>query len=284
MLRKRARTSSDNRSNEVLEGSGEKSVSIVEASGHVNFFANLEEGIDRVTKPNAEYLKEKKDEQEGYEKKIGYLTYLGQDTNEALKKQDWYMKPRAAVDDIYDERGRKVEVGQKFKSFIDPMKVIKANTLKAPPQPESGPSTSNGVALETYQSCLENAPSDLVRPRTSRHKEKKVKKKHKKEKKRKKSKSRKRKRSPSSESSNSSDDDKIEAAKRMELERLRNERLKREREERQRAEQLLAKLSGFQTAEEKEKEKTKKPIPGVKQKYNSQFNPELAKQNYENTR
>lgn len=54
----------------------------VPASQHVDLFADHEDKTQKV-KPMDE---EKRLEQEKYEKQIGYLTYLGQDTNESLGK------------------------------------------------------------------------------------------------------------------------------------------------------------------------------------------------------
>ena len=53
---------------------------------HVNFFEELEAGESGTSQGNVEREKEKKQEQEEYEKKIGLLTYLGQDTNELTGK------------------------------------------------------------------------------------------------------------------------------------------------------------------------------------------------------
>jgi hypothetical protein len=93
----------------------------------------------------------------------------------------------------------------------------------------------------------------------------------------KKSKKRKRK-SSSSSSSSSSDEEERRKLQKQKLEKLREERLQREKIERRKADELLAKLKG-----ETEKPETPK-IPTtnhVKQKYNSQFNPWLARQNYD---
>lgn len=51
---------------------------IVQSDGHVNFFVDVEEGR-RQGGVNKEAEAEKKQEQEDYEKKIGYLVYLGKE-------------------------------------------------------------------------------------------------------------------------------------------------------------------------------------------------------------
>lgn len=70
--------------------------------------------------------------------------------------------------------------------------------------------------------------------------------------------------------------DKDKEEKESVLVKLREKRLKREREERFRASQILAKMNGIVPVEVPKQE----PKPTIVQKYNSQFNPYLAKQNY----
>lgn len=55
---------------------------------HVNFFEDLESG-ETTAAANKEHEAEKKHEQEEYEKKVGYLTYLGQDSQELTGEKTW---------------------------------------------------------------------------------------------------------------------------------------------------------------------------------------------------
>uniref|UniRef100_A0A182PGA5 Cir_N domain-containing protein n=1 Tax=Anopheles epiroticus TaxID=199890 RepID=A0A182PGA5_9DIPT len=171
---------------------------------HVNFFSELEEGKhDGVKRSNADHDKEKKEEQEKYEKQIGYLTYLGQDTNEALGKRDWYdTAPKRTV--CLDEKGKPIEVGLKTKNYHDPLNVIRSESIE---------------------------------------------------------------------------DEELLKAKKAQLELMRKQRIAREREEKKRTEKMLAKLRGDPEPSPKPKQGPQHAVP--RQKYNSQFNPELAKQNYE---
>lgn len=241
--------------------------------GHVNLFQALEEGRDSVKKPNAEYEKEKKEEQEKYEKQIGYLTYLGQDTNESLKKQDWYEEPP----DRESLKCDKTEVGLKFKSYHDPLNVIRRYLPEEKIEPASGSGTQR-LKTTRYEPIMEQVVSINEKLDARKHvkKSSKKSKKHKKHKKHKKSK--KRKKSDTSSSESEEEDEETQALKRQKLEILRQERLKREQAERVKAEQLLAKLRGDPAPKPPEPSVDRVP---VKQKYNSQFNPELARQNYD---
>ena len=106
-------------------------------------------------------------------------------------------------------------------------------------------------------------------------KHKKSKKKHKKEKKSKKGKSKKKSRRKSSESSDS-EDDLERVRKQQKLEKLRQERLNRETKERAKANHVLY---GIPIEEKAAKGSKKDGSKEGERKYNSQFNPHLAKQN-----
>lgn len=201
---------------------------------HVNFFQDLEDGHVAHTGINKEHEQEKKEEKEAYEKKIGYLTYLGQDTDEITGNVQWYnKKPKRLELNKIDK-----EIETKVKTFNDPLMVIKKYIESDPKEKK----TSKELSIKTK----DDSPQ-------KKHKKKKKKKEKKKEKDREKDK------------------------KKFTLEKLREERLKRERGERYRASQLLAKINGVKPIEAAPKSP---PKPTIVQKYNSQFNPYLAKQNY----
>lgn len=250
---------------------------------HVNFFADLEDGKSGTKRTNREHEKEKKEEQEKYEKQIGYLTYLGQDTNESLGTRDWYDKaPHRA--DTYDSSGKRVEVGFQVKSFNDPLNVMKrylGTTASSSSKAKEAEIAAPQPSTSKYVSPLVHI-SDMKPPEVKkRHKEKKKRKKSKKHKKEKKSHKRRR----SDSSSEDEDEQRMKRIKIEKLEQLRAERLKREKEERRRSDELIARVTGVPLKPDKEETKaTTSAVPErrpIKQKYNSQFNPELAKQNYE---
>uniref|UniRef100_A0A2H8TQS4 Leukocyte receptor cluster member 1 n=1 Tax=Melanaphis sacchari TaxID=742174 RepID=A0A2H8TQS4_9HEMI len=200
---------------------------------HVNFFQDLEDGHVAHTGVNKDHEQEKKEEKEAYEKKVGYLTYLGQDTDEATGNVQWYNKKPKRLDLCKTDK----EIETKVKTFNDPLIVMKKY-------------------VETDHKSSKHSKT-LIK----KHDDSPLKKHKKKKKKKEKEKV----------------NDKHE--KKLTLEKLREQRLKREREERFRASQLLARMNGTIPVEVSKPQ----PKPTIVQKYNSQFNPFLAKQNYPTT-
>ncbi|CAH0729815.1 unnamed protein product, partial [Brenthis ino] len=232
----------------------QNSVQYQEPQEHINLFSDIDNAVQTTNKEHDREIKEKR---EDYEKKIGYLTYLGQDTNETLGKKNWYELPPEStrfsrpsyVKDTYDKlvlkdedgKPKKMEldekdgeIGWKSKQRIDPLNSFKkyCNDKKYPTQKYAGNIKDN----------LKN--TNKKKESNNRYSNK--------------------------EKTNNKDDS---AAK---LQKLREARLKREQQEKYRTEMFLSKLSG-EVPENEETDKIKK----VKPKYNSQFNPELARQNYQ---
>ncbi|XP_073845129.1 leukocyte receptor cluster member 1 [Musca autumnalis] len=226
---------------------------------HVNLFADYK---SHVKTTNKELEREKKEEQEKYEKKIGYLTYLGQDTNEALRLKSWYEVAPKRID-VGEER-EFVEKDLRTKHNQDPLTFIKA---VLPPEPSAEKRRSVGSTRKSQTPVLSPEKGKDEGSDTKRHKKhKKERKKHKKEKHKKHHSEHKQKK----KYKDRQEEDALQ--KRLKLEQLRKERLRREMVEKARQEALLAPKEVKQTTETP-------AIPRVVQKYNSQFNPELAKQN-----
>ncbi len=243
-------------------------------SGHVNFFANLEDGQQVEGVANKEHELEKKKEQEDYEKQIGLLTYLGQGSRESIGESAWYEKP-SLIKTLQQQPPEEINhKSEKAKSMFDPLRVIRHYIGK----PEISQPTKKSISNQkSGQLAIEPGPSK------SKKKEKKKRKSSKRsrhssdsEDSSRRPKKRSRKDSTSSSTSSSSEDEK---KKRLQI--LRAKRLEREKAERARTNKLLATVHGLPPPrEEKESDDDKvvKVQPKV-QKYHSQYNPEVAKQN-----
>ncbi|XP_047362804.1 leukocyte receptor cluster member 1 homolog [Vespa velutina] len=255
-LRQQARTKYDGRADtsnitaEISTGSSE----------HVNFFSDLEKGKIDYNKPNVDHEKEKKEEKEKYEKQIGYLTYLGQDTNEALGKKNWYEElPKRLTD-----KDKDIEVEIKKKVLHDPIQDMKKylSIMGSVCSEKHVKTEITSVKRRHYD--LDDSDNEMEK-RSSGKKNKKHKKKYKKQKR---------------EENDTFDESSEKSKITTNIEKLRAERLLREQKEKLRAEVLVAKLRGDPLPISLSEEI---PKPSVKQKYNSQFFPEIARQNAERT-
>lgn len=205
-----------------------------------------------------EHEKEKKEEKEKYEKQIGYLTYLGQDTNEATGKKNWYEElPKRLTD-----TEKNVEVETKKKALNDPMIDIKKylNVMRSEP-------VEDHLKIKTESVKRKYCNSDSSHSDQESHS---TRKKHKKDKKCKKHEKEKYKQLVRKE---------VKSQSSIDIEKLRAERMLREQSEKLRTEALLAKVRG----EPIPIVAPETPKPTIKQKYNSQFFPEIARQNAERT-
>uniref|UniRef100_A0A0A1XQZ4 Leukocyte receptor cluster member 1 n=1 Tax=Zeugodacus cucurbitae TaxID=28588 RepID=A0A0A1XQZ4_ZEUCU len=240
----------------------------VDNQQHVDLFSDYKSHIKKTNKALED---EKKEEQEKYEKQIGYLTYLGQDTNEALKLRSWYevAPQRSEVGD-----NNTLEKDVKNKLAQDPLTLINA-LLPSPVEQKKDAVNLKKRSLEDYISTPDTPPKKIrkhenINEKSLYTKEKKSKK-HKKHKHKKdKVKNKKHKYEDTD-----SDPDEVQRIKREKLEKLRKERLMREANERARQEELLAPKKPVPEIDNT----SKTPQQRIVQKYNSQFNPEIAKQN-----
>ena len=257
-------------------------VGIVGTSGHVNFFQQLENGEGGDVRTNKEHEEEKKAEQEEYEKKVGYLTYLGQDTEELTGEQVWWKKLPTNRKDNTEESLHKAAVGQKQKDFLDPLGDLKKHLQcdgerltyqKFQGKREATETKSISLFPKIKRKKRKRSSSSSSRGRSrSRSKDRRKKSRKHSSKKRRSHLKKKRKRKDS-ESSNSTDSE-VEAKKKAKtnLEKLRRERLERERVEREKANRLLY-------GEPVQEKSSQEELKSKAQKYSSQFNPEIARQN-----
>merc|ERR1719470_180956 len=266
--------------------------SVMGRGGHVNFFQQLEDGEGAVT-TNKGHEEEKKKEQEEYEKKVGYLTYLGQDTEELTGEQVWWKKTPKDRLVMTESDKAKSAVSQKHKEFLDPLSDLrkylkcdgvrltmkkhekklekeetKALNFEPVRKKRSRSSSSSRSRSREKRKKRRRDASAGHSPKHKKHSHRSRERHKKKSKKEKKSKLKRRRESSSSES----DAEKKSLAKKN-LEKMRRERLERERMEREKANRLVY---GEPVVEKKSDHPDAKVVG---QRYSSQFNPEFARQN-----
>merc|ERR1719318_1747755 len=266
--------------------------SVMGRGGHVNFFQQLEDG-ECITNTNKEHEEEKKKEQEEYEKKVGYLTYLGQDTEELTGEQVWWKKKPQDRLAMTESDKAKSAVSQKHKEFLDPLSDLrkylkcdgvrltmkkhekklekeetKALNFEPVRKKRSRSSSSSRSRSREKRKKRRRDGSGGHRPKHKKHSHRSGERHKKKSKKEKKSKLIRRRESSSSES----DAEKKSLAKKN-LEKMRRERLERERMEREKANRLVY----GEPVVEKKSDHPDAKVAG--QRYSSQFNPEFARQN-----
>jgi len=263
--------------------------SVIGRGGHVNFFQQLEDG-EGVVSTNKEHEEEKKKEQEEYEKKVGYLTYLGQDTEELTGEQVWWKKTPKDRLAMTESDKVKSAVSQKHKDFLDPLsdlrkylkcdgvrltmkkhekkleeeetKAINFEPVRKKKRRRNSSSSSRSRSKERRKKRSHDSPKHKKRRHSSseRYKNKSNKDKKKKTKRRR-------------ERSSSESDSENKSVTKSNLEKMRRERLERERQEREKADRLVF---GEPEVEKKDEQPEGK---GRNQRYSSQFNPEFARQN-----
>jgi hypothetical protein len=200
------------------------------------------------------------------------LTYLGQDTVESTGIKPWYDKKPARLDSEDPDESRS---SKRKKIDDDPLRIFAAFAgIKKPEFKER----EIEFKKEHDTSVVKNAIKChlQIKDKKRSRKEKEVHSKRKKREKCKKNKKEKR-----HKHKHKSREREIKPETVTSIERLRAERMAREEVEKAKAAALLAKVSGIPLPEEPKPKQV--DTPQIKQKYNTQFNPHLAKQNFEDS-
>lgn len=193
---------------------------------HVNFFKDVEENGYSHAK-NKEHESEEKERKEKFEKDLGILTYLGQNSLEAKGETPWYLKSQLKefLNDDKDAKDDKLDAKHKAKlDKMDPLNDMKKYLAM-----------KGKKYIESYKFTKVNE--------SNMHKHHKTK--------------------PSSSSKKSL----------SKIEELRAKRLKREQEEKRRSHEFLQTFRKGPSIEEAV------VMDDRLRKYNSQFNPHLARNN-----
>ena len=271
--------------------------SLIASTGHVNFFQDLEDG-ETTTTTNKEREEEEKKEKEDYEKKIGLLTYLGQDSHELTGGKSWWQKiPEKRDIEVNDTPVNSKD--EKNRDMLDPLSSVRKylgckgvqeivisqdnidrkHNSKKKKRKRTSSTSSNHIESDEYHD---------KRKKNKRHRKLKDNSSHKKSKRKlSKSKSKKKKHhKKETHSDSSSEYDKTRRkheklirvndrnADKLRVEKLRNERIEREKKARARRNELL-----YGAVKSNETGAGTSTTLGPERKYNSQFNPQFAKQN-----
>uniref|UniRef100_A0A224YGQ6 Leukocyte receptor cluster member 1 n=1 Tax=Rhipicephalus zambeziensis TaxID=60191 RepID=A0A224YGQ6_9ACAR len=94
------------------------------SGGHFNFFKDVEKAERNLHSKNEDREKEKKAEQEDYEKKIGLLTYLGQSSSEASGSKPWFAESHEDRLQLHAESENETK-DVKIKDRMDPLHLVK---------------------------------------------------------------------------------------------------------------------------------------------------------------
>ena len=272
--------------------------SLIASTGHVNFFQDLEDG-ETTTTTNKEREEEEKKEKEDYEKKIGLLTYLGQDSHELTGGKSWWQKiPEKRDIEVNDSTVNSKD--EKNRDMLDPLSSVRKylgckgvqeivsnqdnidrkHNRKKKKRKRTPSTSSNPIENEEYndkskknkrhRKLKDSSSLKSSKRKSSKSKSKKKRKHHKKE----------------THSDSGSEHDKKRRkhenlirendrnADKLKVEKLRNERIEREKKARARRNELL-----YGAAKTDATGAGTSTTTGPERKYNSQFNPQFAKQN-----
>ena len=238
-------------------------------SSYFNLFENFKDKAGKDGEKEVEH----KVEQEKWEVKTGIFSYLdGRYKYENAKDEEWYLKSRMERQSSNKEQTATVFKDDRVKQRHDPLEDMKrylTQMKKSEAHSASITKTSSNSNRTVQKQILECKKEIIDLPKRTKDAKQK---KHKKKSKHKKHKHKSKKRQSSSESDSQSDSpDSKHRSKEALIHRLRQERLERENKERTRTHLLLHGPAQIQTSEP--------PIPILSQKYNSQFNPHIARQN-----
>ena len=169
-------------------GKSSTTANIYTKDGNINFFKDLESGQGTTgSLTNKEHEAEERAEKEKYEKQIGLLTYLGQDTLELNKTKAWYntetecvsslwtKSDRAATSvagssvpdtdsdkallqtDVTEDNDPNFEVGLKNKKHLDPLNdIIKYTGWKPNLFPSQTTTTTSTISQENTANRIQN--------------------------------------------------------------------------------------------------------------------------------